>query len=121
MSQMEEKHITQLLIDLEPIVKSLNGLFAANRVSYNSARWDLENLAAKKKMLLDEMPAIEKSNADKRRAADVMIEKARAQAEKIMEVAGHRNVESIRLLSEVKQFVTDVEKARYKELSAKVA
>lgn len=120
-STLEEQSIIKLFMDLQPIVQKLNSHFVSGRVSYNAVKWDLENLTMKKNELLAQIPLIEKEIMEKRKVGDAAIAAAKSQADKIVEAAQARNVESMSALKQVKEFVTEVERNRYRELSAKVA
>ena len=119
--ELDERVALKLFLDLEPIVKKLNALFASNTLSYKKVKWDVDAMEEERDKIKADLQVLVESIEQSKVQANLIIEKARLEANEIKQYANRKNVEAENRLEEVKQFCVGIEKQKYKELSQKAA
>lgn len=110
---MSDKEILTKIKQLKTLCADVDTYFQNENDYVQMVRWDVSALQQEKMRILQDIETVKKQLEDTRRQGQVLIEQAKQEAERIVDMAGKRNAESMSRLEKVKAFVTKHEKAEY--------
>lgn len=110
---MNEKEILTTIKTLKEASAAVDAYFQSENDYVQMIHWDVAAMQQEKSRILQEVEIVKKQLEDIRAQGRAILDKARQEAEQIIEAAGRKNADALGRLEKVKAFVTKHEKAEY--------
>ena len=120
MLNSRSQSIVKIVKEVQEPLKRLASLLLIEDTALLIAQGDVESAEERKKILLDELSALEQKKQDLKAEAASILVAARNQAKEIFDAENLKRAEHTRILDEVKEFCRGIDKKRYMELKMKM-